>query len=359
MVKAFLIAVVGSLITTGSAMAQCAALPVTLTNGTNANASDVMNDLNHLRNCINSLTLAPVAPTGRLTLASGAPVMIADQTGAMMIFYTPYIGARVPIHDGSQFVPFVFSQISATTTTGNQVANQVYDLFVFSNAGTVTLAFGPAWATATSRGAGAGTTQLQQVQGLWTNQNVINLTNGTTSYPNTAVNRATYVGTVAITATAGQMAMQFRPNPAVGGNNNWLGVWNAYNRVPVRARSIESQSFWDYSTQTFRPVNNSLSNRINWVDGLQQSRVLAQFTQLVGLTNSGAIGAVGWDSTTTASDPNSNSQNLNSSATVITAASRDNNISIGRHYVQALERAQSGSPRFYGGTTMLEVELDM
>jgi len=42
----------------------------------------------------------------------------------------------------------------------------------------------------------------------------------------------------------------------------------------VRARSAENQTFWDYNG-SFRPVNNSTSNRINWVDGLQQSRVLA------------------------------------------------------------------------------------
>lgn len=359
MVKALLFAVAGFLVATVSAMAQpCPTLPFTLTNGTNANANNVMDDLNHLRNCINNITVAPVTPTGRLTLSNATPVMKEDVTGASMIYYTPYVGARVPIYDGSQFVPFVFAQLSATTTTGNQLANGVYDLFVFLNPSTqvVTLGFGPAWATATSR----GTAQLSQVQGLWTNQNVINLTNGATPYTGILANKATYVGTVAITATAGQMAMQFKPTtPVAGGTNTWLGVWNAYNRVPTRARSVEIQNFWDYSTQTFRAVNGSNNNRINWVDGLQQSRIMAQFTQLVGLTNSGALCAVGWDSTTTASDSQSNSQNLNASGTVVTAASRDTNILIGRHFVQALEKAQSGSPRFYGGTTMIEIELDM
>lgn len=363
MIKTTIFAVAAFLVSIASALAQpCATLPVTLTNGTNANANDVMSDLNHLRTCINSLTLVPVAPTGRLTLSTGTPVMTSDVTGAATIYYTPYIGARVPIYDGSQYVPFVFSQLTATTTTGNQVANGVYDLFVFSNAGTVTLAFGPAWATATSRGSGAGTTQLQQVQGLWTNQNAINLTNGASSYAGIAVNRATYVGTVAITATAGQMAMQFKPTPAVGGNNTWLGVWNAYNRVVVRARSAENETFWDYNGTSFRAVNNSNNNRINWVDGLQQSRVLAEFNQLSGLTNAGSNGAVAWDSTTTASGSLSSNQNYNASTSVINAFARDTNILIGRHYVQALEKAEHNTPRFYGfgiGGTVLEVELEM
>lgn len=365
MVKALLFAVAGFLAATVSAMAQpCATLPVTLTNGTNANANDVMSDLNHLRNCINSLTLVPVAPTGRLTLSSATPVMTADVSAATTIYYTPYIGARVPIYDGSQFVPFVFTQLTATTTTGNQVANGLYDLFVFSNAGIVTLAFGPAWTTATSRGSGAGTTQLQQVQGLWTNQNAINLTNGATSYAGIAVNRATYVGTVAITASAGQMAMQFKPAPAVGGNNTWLGVWNAYNRVTVRARSAESLLFWDYGSTTFRPVNNSTNNRINWVDGLQQSRILAQYNQNSGLIDAGAYCGVAWDSTTTPTGVRCNNQNYTTMTTSVNALGRDTTILIGRHYVQALEAAQHGTPRFYGadpsgGASVLEVELEM
>lgn len=257
-------------------------------------------------------------------------------------------------------MPFTFAQLTATATATNQLANGVYDMFVFSNSGTVTLAFGPPWMNATSRGTGANTTELEQFQGLWTNKNIINLKSAAISYDNRPARTATYVGTVAITATAGQMAMQFRPSAVVGGNNNWLGVWNAYNRVSVLARSIENQGFWDYGTQTYRPVNGSNNNRINWVDGLQQSRVIAQFNQVVGMTNSGALGAVGWDSTTTASGTQSNSQNLNPSAgTVVTAAARDFNVLLGRHYVQALEFGQLGTPRFYGGQTVLEVELDM
>ena len=362
MVKALVSAVVGFFIATASAMAQsCGNLPIMLTNGTTASAADVMNDLNHLRTCINNLTVLPVGPTGRLTLITGTPVMTADATGTV-IYYTPYAGARVQIYDGVAFVPFAFAQLTATTTTTNQVANGVYDLFVFSNSGTVTLGFGPAWTSATSRGTGAGTTQLQLTQGLWTNQQTITLTNGATAYSPKAPGLATYVGTVAITAAAGQMAMQFKPSPAVGGNNTWLGVWNAYNRVTVRSRSAENQNFWDYPTQTYRAVNGSNNNRINWVDGLQQSQIIAQYNQIAGLSNAGAYGAVAWDQTTTPNGSLAISQNFNASSVVVNTFARDTNTLLGRHYVQALERAQSGTPRFYGfgeGSSVLEVELEM
>lgn len=100
----------------------------------------------------------------------------------------------------------------------------------------------------------------------------------------------------------------------------------------------------------------------NWVDGLQQSQIVAQYNQLSGLLNAGAYGAVAWDQTTTPNGSLAISQNFNASSVVVNTFARDTNTLLGRHYVQALERAQSGTPRFYGfgeGSSVLEVELEM
>lgn len=130
----------------------------------------------------------------------------------------------------------------------------------------------------------------------------------------------------------------------------------------MRARSAEGASFWDYSG-SFRPVNNSTSNRINWVDGLQQSRILAEFNQNPGLVDAGSYGAVAWDSTTTPSGVQANAQNYTTSTIAVNVFARDTNILIGRHFVQILEAAQHGTPRFYGSTNaslmVLEVTLEM
>ena len=58
----------------------------------------------------------PVSPQGRLTLSPGEPVMTADQTGKTSIFYTPYVGASVPIYDGTAFVPTPFAERSNDLT---------------------------------------------------------------------------------------------------------------------------------------------------------------------------------------------------------------------------------------------------
>lgn len=95
----------------------------------------------------------PVSPQGRLTLSSGEPVMTADHTGKTSIFYTPYVGANVPIYDGSSFVPTPFAERSNDLTqssvgkAGPAAAGpyQVIDVFVWNDGGTVRLSRGPCW----------------------------------------------------------------------------------------------------------------------------------------------------------------------------------------------------------------------
>lgn len=95
----------------------------------------------------------PVAPQGRLTLMSGEAVMTANQTGQTSVFYTPYVGANVPIYDGTAFVPTVFAERSNDLTQSG-VGNagpapagpyQVIDAFVWNDAGTLRLTRGPKW----------------------------------------------------------------------------------------------------------------------------------------------------------------------------------------------------------------------
>jgi len=95
----------------------------------------------------------PIAPQGRLTLVAGKPVMTGDQTGSTSIFYTPYVGSNVPIHDGSAFVPTVFAELSndltqsSTNKAGPAMAGpyQVIDAFVWNDSDTIRLTRGPKW----------------------------------------------------------------------------------------------------------------------------------------------------------------------------------------------------------------------
>jgi hypothetical protein len=98
------------------------------------------------------------APQGRLTLTSGLDVLSGDVAGATTVYYTPHIGNRIPLYDGSSISPGTFTELSnvlansATGSAGPAALGpyQVADLFVWDDAGTVRLTRGPKWiATAT------------------------------------------------------------------------------------------------------------------------------------------------------------------------------------------------------------------
>src|SRR5690606_1450792 len=44
-------------------------------------------------------------PQGRLTLASGVPVMTTTQSAKSTLYYAPYKGNRIPIYNGVDMVP--------------------------------------------------------------------------------------------------------------------------------------------------------------------------------------------------------------------------------------------------------------
>ena len=179
------------------------------------------------------------------------------------------------------------------------------------------------------------------------------------------VNRATYVGTVVITATAGQMAMQFHPAAAAGGTNSWLGVWNAYNRVKVFSRSQDSTTNWSYGSSTWRPADGAgtgsgLLNRVTWVDGLQQSQVLARYMNNV--QTAGPISVIGVNFNSTTAVPGGFDGINNSSATTTTTSviAEDRFIGMGVNYAQAMEASASGTVTYSGATNMqLIVDLEM
>jgi hypothetical protein len=92
-------------------------------------------------------------PQGRLTLTTAVPVMSAGVSAAATIYYTPYTGDNIPIYDGSKWVRTTFTELSLaldsdTGHTGYQQIDNLYDLFVINDAGTVRLGTGPAWAKA-------------------------------------------------------------------------------------------------------------------------------------------------------------------------------------------------------------------
>lgn len=238
---------------------------------------------------------ATIVPQGRLTLASGVPVMVSTVAGATTVYYTPASGNIVPIYDGTNMIPTAISEISQLTTDATKspaaaTTNSNYDIFGWNDGGTIRATRGPAWSSNTSRGTGVGTSELQLVNGIYLNKNSI--TNGP------AANRGTYLGTI---RTNGSSQVDY----IVGGSGSGgvaasLGVWNLYNRNLANGQSIDSGAGYAYLSGTIRQARGSSGNQVSLVVGLAVDTITVTYqTRIDTAATSGAFGAIGIGEDTT------------------------------------------------------------
>lgn len=297
-----------------------------------------------------SAAQAAAAPQGRLTALTLNPVMTGNTVGATKVYYTPYIGQLVPLWTGASFAPTIFAELSNDLTqaaAGNAgpaavVANSNYDLFVWLNGVVPTLSRGPAWASDSLRGAGAGTTQIARVQGLLVNSFAI--ANGP------AAGAGLYVGTIRTNAAA-QVDWKPEPATAIGGGSPVLGIFNAFNRIRFTATNLESTVSWVYGGSVWRPSNNSAGNRISYIDGLAEVAPAAAFHQpLNGQSANNA--AIGINLNSIAASPKAATQLSGTTYSFTSTQSIRVGFQplLGFNYLQAMEYGGGAStPIFYGG----------
>lgn len=91
--------------------------------------------------------LPPIC-TGRLTPTSGTAVTTSDVTGAGTLYFTPYNGSLIALHNGTYWQMHTFTErsLSLTLTSGKN-----YDVFIYDNSGTLTLELSSAWTDDTTR----------------------------------------------------------------------------------------------------------------------------------------------------------------------------------------------------------------
>jgi hypothetical protein len=204
-------------------------------------------------------------PQGRVTLASGVPVMASSQAACTTVYYTPYAGNIVPIYDGTNMIPTVVAEVSQATTDATKspaavAASKIYDLFVWNDSGTIRCTRGPAWTNATTRGY-----TLTMVSGILLNTSLI--TNGP------AASRGTYVGTIASNAASSiDFIFGGAGSSGVAGVFN---VWNAYNRRLVGCRVIDTSAAYTYTSSTIRQAHASTSMQVSFVVGLAEDSLAA------------------------------------------------------------------------------------
>lgn len=296
---------------------------------------------------------APAPPTGRLTLASGVPVMASTVSAATSVLYTPYIGNQVPIWNGSGFAETAFAetaQLLSDTTLSPAAAVQAacYDYFAWSNAGTIVVTRGPAWTNCTTRGY-----TIPLVQGV--RVNFTSISNGP------AAGFGTFVGSVATDAGAVTVSWLLNGSGS-GGVAGLLDVWNMYNRVQVTATDNDTGVGYSYTSATVRQARASAGNQITFISGLAEDGLGVYYNN--GLQTNGVetlYTGIGLDTTTAFSCQFGifDTRNLLQDAPFVKCGFPPQ---LGKHVAAALEEneAAGGSPSFdFFSLNQLGVELRM
>ena len=257
---------------------------------------------------------------GRLTLTTGVPVTTSDVTGATTLYYTPYVGNVTAVYNGSDWIAIESAEISiavpATTVT-------MYDVFVYSNSGTLTLEL-TAWTNDTTRA-----TALAYQDGVLVKSGTIT---------------RRYLGSFRTTGVSGQTEDSATKR----------FLWNYYNRIRKTLTKVSADSTWTYTTETWRQANNSAANQVEFVIGLMEDTVELILQESVSnSSNANASVAIGLNST---SNPATGTTNVavDMDSTICDVSARLNTFArIGYSYAAWLEiSSASGTTTWYGASTV-------
>jgi hypothetical protein len=287
-------------------------------------------------------------PCGRLTLASGVPVLSSAMLAASGVIWTPYNGAVTPQWNGSAWTSTTFTEISqalsdTTNSPAAAVAGGLYDMFIWFKSGAATLSRGPAWTNSATRSLAI----TPRVGGFLTN--AVAVANGP------AAGYGLYVGTIA--CDAGGATVTFNPTPAAasGGPSGgaWVGLWNAFNQVAIDLAACDSKALWSpTTTATWERSDNSANNRVSFVIGVAGGSVTPSFQCWLSNVQANTNVAVGLGVNST-SAPSAASQGFYTTTVGTYGVA---NVSygfappIGLNYIQALQYASNSNDAYQGVT---------
>jgi hypothetical protein len=266
---------------------------------------------------------------GRLTTETGVPVSTTDRTAQSTIYFTPYQGNALSVYDGTRWVLYLFSEISLALS--GLTSGKNYDVFVYDNAGTLTLELSAAWTTDTAR-----------ADALTTQDGVLVKSGATTRR---------YLGTIRTTGTT-------TTEDSIGGSTTNVGgkrfVWNYYNRVPRNLAVIDTTDNWTYATDTIRQARATAGNQVEYVVGDASTLAWAEVKAMVAIsstsTRAGKVG-VGVDSTTVFSGLRQGAYMNNGAAWSnysALAGRYDGYPGLGYHFLAWLEKGSDGTCIFLG-----------
>jgi len=255
--------------------------------------------------------------TGRLTLTSGLPVTTSDVIAATTIYFTPCKGNFITLYVAGVWTLYSFNELNISVPA---VANQCYDVFVYSNAGVPTL-YLVSWTIVVVRA-----TPIVLQNGIY-------VLSGSPQYRYVGT-----IGTIAAGQTEDSVANRF--------------VWNYYNRVE-RSMQVLLSTSWTYALPTIRQGNASTTNQLNMVIGIQEDVVVANL--LVGIFTGAATiqiwAGIGLDSTTAVATNATGSVmfELTASEYIFIPAQYQGFVGVGKHSLMWLEASVNSKSYTVGG----------
>ena len=266
---------------------------------------------------------------GRLTLTSATPVTTSNVATATTVYYAPYIGNSIWLYTSSTWTRYTFTELSLSL--GTLVSATNYDVFCYDSGGAATLCFGPAWTSATARGTGAGTTELEQKDGVWTNKVAI------ASGP--GANAGRYLGTICTISTT-----------QTTDSDSQRFVFNAQNRVRRFLKCADATDTWTYTSTTpqeARAQSTNGTSRFSFVIGLSEDPVFARNVATSNNASSSARACgIGVDGTTNAALYYSYTNTTGNTPSFAEYAGYPG---IGSHYLNRLEMSQAAGTTTWVG----------
>jgi hypothetical protein len=261
------------------------------------------------------LSMVPQVLNGRLTLESGVPGSITDQTAKTTIYYTPFQGNCISVYAGSMWVCRQFAEIALPL--GTLVAGKNYDVFAYDSAGAIALELGAAWTSDTVR---AEALVLQDG---------VHVKSG-------ALTRR-YLGTFRTTTTTTTEDSLLR-----------RFVWS---RATTLGRDL---FFSDTTPHTYdglvRMWAANAEARVQFVSGLAEELVTINVSaELISGAGIFVIGAVGLDSLSAYRTLEAYAQQSGGSLTTKISATEAMSPQIGYHALNLTQRTFSGSGNFNAG----------
>jgi hypothetical protein len=196
--------------------------------------------------------------------------------------------------------------------------------------------------TFAARGVGVGS-EISRLNGLLVNTQMMTAYNGSTPYTISS-GQATYVGTILIDATPGQVTC----HRSVGQSRRW-GVFNAYNRKPITLKGYDPTASWTWGTYSWRTSRGDPTNILTAIVGVPEEEISCVFAQHIATNGTVAVGY--------ASSYNPIGSWGGSTASHATCPAYYQSIpTIGAISVRPLETQGSGT--YYGGETNMRITMN-